>query len=763
MNPGTESPVETRRRPPVSLWRLAQKELRETLRDRRTIVTLVLMPLLVYPILSLVFRTFLFSSLGKGDGSTNLIRYRIALQSDLPESALKELLQTLDQLAMTEWSDQRPWLEDAAKAETDEEASGRLTQRLSRGPVEAPLALHEILLQTAPADREKMIASGEIDLIVEVKGNPTSGRQTSFQLTYSDDLPRSRRAASFFREHLELFNRMDLQSRLAARQLPSRPVFGIGQKLVPVTSPPGVVSFTSLIPLVLVLMTITGAVYPAIDLTAGERERGTLETLIATPVPRLRILVGKLAAVLTVAVLTATLNVVGMMTTIWAFQLDKLLMGGASLTPGIVLRIFGLLVLFATFFSALLLVVTSFARSFKEAQAYLIPIIMLSFAPGLIAMTPGLSLAGPLAVCPMINILLLARDILEGDAQLVPAAIAVFSTMVYAGAAIGLAASIFGADSILYGSQGSWREMFLRPAASVATASPATSMLVLALLLPANFISIALMSRLAGTVTQQLLLLILFTTLSFLVFPGLVAWHQRVRWPSGFGLRWPGAWAIGAGILVGLVAWPGLFSLIALPHDIYDWFRSTDAAEQARQRILQFSQEQVRELIKVPLPLFVAALVIVPALCEEWFFRGMLLRSLAKASRPLWGIAASAVAFGAFHTLSGSVVAFDRLIPTTMMGLMLGWIATRTGSIWPGILLHMCHNASATLLARWATEGKLPGWMPDPNQPLPGSWTVASVLLTGGLLVAIGWMTRPNPALNPVTAAEGSGNQAGRR
>ena len=61
----------------------------------------------------------------------------------------------------------------------------------------------------------------------------------------------------------------------------------------------------TLVPLILILMTITGAVYPAIDLTAGERERGTLEVLVAAPIPRMSLLLAKYVAVLTVALLTA--------------------------------------------------------------------------------------------------------------------------------------------------------------------------------------------------------------------------------------------------------------------------------------------------------------------------------------------------------------------------------------------------------------------------------------------------------------------------
>src|SRR5262249_7042080 len=130
-------------------------------------------------------------------------------------------------------------------------------------------------------------------------------------------------------------------------------------------------SLAALVPLILVLMTITGAVYPAIDLTAGERERGTLEVLMAAPVPRVRLLLAKYAAVVIVAVLTALVNITMMTLTVLASGLGPILFGETGLTAGLVLSVLGLLLLFASFFSAVLLVLTSFARSFKEAQAYL--------------------------------------------------------------------------------------------------------------------------------------------------------------------------------------------------------------------------------------------------------------------------------------------------------------------------------------------------------------------------------------------------------
>ena len=225
-------------------------------------------------------------------------------------------------------------------------------------------------------------------------------------------------------------------------------------------------------------MTITGAVYPAIDLTAGERERGTLEMLVASPVPRMQLLLGKYFAVLIVALLTAVVNLAAMMVTIASIGMAPLLFGTKGISFEEVLEIMALLVLFAAFFSAVLLAVTSFARSFKEAQAYLIPLMLASIAPGMLSMIPGLKLQGPLVVTPLVNIVLLARDLLQHNVDPVTAFWVVISTGLFALAAIGVAARIFGTDAILYGSHGTWSDLFRRPRRSSAAPTPTSAPIV---------------------------------------------------------------------------------------------------------------------------------------------------------------------------------------------------------------------------------------------------------------------------------------------
>jgi ABC-2 type transport system permease protein/sodium transport system permease protein len=216
------------------------------------------------------------------------------------------------------------------------------------------------------------------------------------------------------------------------------------------------------VPFVLILMTMTGAVYPAIDLTAGERERGTLEILVAAPIPRMSLLLAKYVAVLTVAVLTALVNITAMVISLLVSGYAEVVFGPGGLSPLTVLQVFGLVVLFAAFFSGVLLVVTSSARSFKEAQAYLIPLMLVSLAPGLVALAPDLNLSVPLALVPLLNIVLLSRDLLAGEADPVAGLVTVLATTTYAILAIAVAARLFGAEAVLYSEPGFWRRLWGR-------------------------------------------------------------------------------------------------------------------------------------------------------------------------------------------------------------------------------------------------------------------------------------------------------------
>ena len=450
------------------------------------------------------------------------------------------------------------------------------------------------------------------------------------------------------------------------------------------------VSLATVVPLILLLMTATGAVYPAIDLTAGERERGTLETLVAAPVGRLPILLAKFVAVWCVAVLTAGANLIAMTATVYATGLDAALFGAGASPWRALPAVAGLLTLTAGFFAAVVLAVTSAARSFKEAQAYLIPLMLCCLAPGGLALTPAVSLDTAWAAVPLVNLVLLAREVLGGTADPLAAAAAILATVCYAGLALSVAARVFGTDAILYGGPGGWGE-FLRPerrpggVPSAGTVALGTLGCVAAFLVlggvPGKFAGV---TDAASLSTANLpLLLGLNAVVSVIVFallPAVLATWGGGTLRDALALRRPPVLGLLGGLLLGLGAWAGVFELLL-------WFGAADRLSGASWFV--DLKDRLKEL---PLPLVVGCLAVVPAVCEEVAFRGFVLTGLARRFGPARAVLASGLAFGVFHVLK-DLGLWERFVGSALLGLLLGWVRVRTGSLWPGVLLHAANNA----------------------------------------------------------------------
>ena len=350
-------------------WRLTKKEWAETLRDRRTIITLVLMPILVYPLLSMVFHQFVFSSLGK----QGKLRVLIGIENGETREHLEKTLKFGEM-----------WLEHQSD-------SNFSTEQIEPPLVEEPAGEQ---ISFIVGDVELLLKSNRVDLAVQLLED--AEHRPRWQIHFHDRSAISLAVRSFIERRLRAANaavrtQFEKEHRVPAIPLEYQTVTATGgsRSLLP-----------TLVPLVLLMMTITGAVYPAIDVTAGERERGTLEALIAAPVSRLGLLLAKYVAVLTVALLTASVNLFAMTSTIYGTGLAEYVFGASGPSLWLLVQLLGLLLLFASFFSAVLLAVTSFARSFKEAQAYLIPLMLLTLGPGLMSLSPTLELTEIMAILP---------------------------------------------------------------------------------------------------------------------------------------------------------------------------------------------------------------------------------------------------------------------------------------------------------------------------------------------------------------------------
>ncbi len=703
--------------------RLTLKELRETLRDRRTIVTLVLMPLLVYPLLSVAFKQFLLSNFQQATPT----QWRIAVAGEAESKVLGYVLGHGHRLL----------------------AAGSSTNQETDDPNPGELAIF------VTSDLDDAVRKGEVDLAIRMSSQPPEGPadapinagQNQFLLIYRSEQAIGSRVAEYVERRLRAYNDEYLRLRLV--ELKQDPKLPAAWRMQPIVEQKSETSWmATLVPMILILMTITGAVYPAIDLTAGERERGTLEALMAAPVPRLGLLFAKYLAVLTVAMLTALVNILGMTITVFSTGLGHALFGEQGLSLGAVAMVFGLLVLFAAFFSAVLLCVTSFARSFKEAQAYLIPLMLVSMAPGFLSIVPGLELNAWLSVAPLANIVLLARDVLAGHAHPLWAFVAIATTWLYAAAALGLAARIFGSDSILYGSQSSWSDLFQRPEKLHAQPTIAGGVACLAVIVPlyvtasgtlAQLTSLSMVGQLLAGATMLLVL--------FVVVPLVMARWQGVEPLIGFQLRWPPALGIVGAAILGCSLAPLAFELILLSQQ---FGIATIGQEQLAEKAPLVNRLVAQWREQSPVLVF-AAIALIPAAVEEFFFRGYLLGAF-RGRLPAWlAILFTALAFGLFHSSVGGLIALERVLSSTMLGIVLGWVCWTTRSVLPGMLLHFLNNAFVVSLVYWGDGFKSLGWDVEGQQHLPAMWLAAAAgaALVGAALVHLSRRLAANSPLLP--------------
>jgi sodium transport system permease protein len=212
-----------------------------------------------------------------------------------------------------------------------------------------------------------------------------------------------------------------------------------------------------LIPYFVIVLCLIGAMYPAMDLTAGEKERGTMETILCSPVSRTHLVLGKFLMVLTASLSSAVLSMISMGATFAAgrglMENFKQLGGTAlplQLSAGAMASVFFMVVPLAVLFSAALLTIALFAKSYKEAQSYLSPLTILVVLPAVISVLPGVELNAAFCFIPVLNISLISKELVAGTYHWGYIVLIFTSSCVYAAAALALAIRLFQREDVLF-------------------------------------------------------------------------------------------------------------------------------------------------------------------------------------------------------------------------------------------------------------------------------------------------------------------------
>ena len=390
------------------------KELIDSLRDRRTVISMIVVPLLIMPLLTIGMGVLSVTLVGLA--MKEIPKVMILGGEDSPR-VMAELRQLKDLQVVP------------AKPDYSEEISNKQI----RAAVEIPEGFEAKLAAGESSTVKIYMYEGEI--------------KSSFG---------AERLQQFFRE---LRDRA-IREHLEARQLPeslARP-FNIEEKNVASPEKVGGAILGGLVPYFVILLCLTGAMYPAMDLTAGEKERGTIETILCSPVSRTHLVLGKFLMVLTASIATVVLAITSMAVSFGTGK--KMLLGVThgtvdaalqiTITGKAVVSIFFVVLPLAVFFSAALLALSLFAKSFKEAQSYISPLMIVVVLPAVAALLPGVELNPALALVPVLNTSLVGKEIITGTYHWSLIALIFLSSSVYAGVAIAIAVRLFQREDVLF-------------------------------------------------------------------------------------------------------------------------------------------------------------------------------------------------------------------------------------------------------------------------------------------------------------------------
>jgi sodium transport system permease protein len=204
----------------------------------------------------------------------------------------------------------------------------------------------------------------------------------------------------------------------------------------------------------LIPLCLAGASYPAMDIGAGEKERGTLETLLICPIARTSIVLGKFLTVLTTGLVTAAITVVSFGG--WGYLIGSIagvdVVEKTMSTLGLLdlTLILALLIPLTATLAAVLLSLSIYARSYKEAQNYIGPLTMVVFMPLVISILPGIELNWKLALVPVLNVALGIKELVKGTIDYSLLALILLSTVALAGAMIAFCVSWFQREKVLF-------------------------------------------------------------------------------------------------------------------------------------------------------------------------------------------------------------------------------------------------------------------------------------------------------------------------
>ena len=610
---------------------------------------------------------------------------------------MRELLQEKQQLE-NQLATSPPDPEKRPLEESLENLKQRLSLLFNRSQIQ--------VLVVIPADFARTVERRQIELVERVPATERIEKGVRPLIVQNSADEKSAIAFHRVKDVVQMWERSILKEQLQQSQLPATLTTPIHAKELDLAERKQVSAnfWAKIFPALLVIMTLTGAFYPAVDLCAGEKERGTMETLLICPATRTEIVLGKFLTVLAFSVTTAILNLLSVGLT--GKYMASLAMGGASSRLGdltmpalsSLVWVFVVLIPLATLFSALCLAMATFARSSKEGQYYLTPLLMVTMGLMIFCLSPGSEMHPFYSVLPVIGPSLLLKGLLSAnrpETEMYLYAIPVLTTSIgYSLLALWWAIEQFGSEDVLFREAEQfnlwlWFRHLIRDKKPTPNFAAAGFCFVLIVLLqfaswkPLQDAILRTPKEDQGLVQIQFLMVQQVATIATPALLMGILLTTSVR--ETFSLRWPGLFPLIGAAVLPFALHPLILEMMA--H--LQWFFPPAPAGMA---------ELMTQLKNANLGLTLLAIGVTPAFCEEIAFRGFLLSGFRRKGNVLMAVLLSSFAFGIIHLIPQQV--FNAML----LGILLGTMCVKTRSLWPGVTYHLIHNSLFILYDRFGSS-----------------------------------------------------------
>ena len=615
-----------------------KKEMIDILRDKKTIFMMIILPLLLYPILMVGASSIMSMSINKMEQTTVNIAF-----NNNPSDNLINILNKTNEY-------------DEAKVNI-----------------------------IKVDDYKEALDNETLDAYVEINENNDI---QSYKIYTNSSKNNSYTAENRIKEALDEYKEEIVEMNLAQEGLDAQKTLEpITYETLDIAKNEEIAGniLGQILPFILIIGVLLGSIYPAIDVMAGEKERGTLETLFTLPISNLELVMGKYMAVSFCAVVTAFLNIISILISIGFMTLtagiaNEMGMPKFDFTqmifPGIITMI--CIGLFAMVVSAISMCVCSLAKSFKDAQNYITPVMLIIMIPSYVSMIPNIELDGFTSTIPVVNISLLIKSVLSFKFDLNLIAIVFVSNFAFMILSVLLLSKMFNSEEILFGNNRSFSFLEKRSnikKGTMPTISDGAILYAVGLVLLIYVGSLVqLKFKMAGLAITQVMIICL---------PFLFAYYIKTDFKKTFSLQKVNLKQILGGILI----WMGGFVLINLITQItlYLFPQNMEVAEALTDAII----------IKDNLVLNLAIVALMPAICEEIFFRGFIFTSFKGKSSSKIAIITSGILFGFMH------MDFLRIIPTSILGIIFAYTVYKSESIFIAMILHFINNSIAVLVSHY--------------------------------------------------------------